>query len=541
MLDVVVRVLGPFIDYVATHYRPLAMMVVVLPLSFLMRLFVLARDYALEHVLVKSTHEEKVRRVVGHVKERLQLPAKDRKFMCTARAPWMNLSTRFADYKKNSSCIFVGDLNNVLELDEENLVVRVEPLVDVGKITRYLVARGYMLATTLEIEEATIGGLAMAVGMTTASHKFGLLQETVVEYEVVTGTGELLSVTKSSHPDLFKAIPWSHGSICLLVSLKLEIIRIKPFVRVDYVPITDGLASYCAKIREVSLAKQPADFVEATIFSKKEAVVMTGRFVSKPDSDGAVNHVGRWYKPWFWVHVRDSVLPVGKDVVEYIPTYEYIFRHNRGVFWTLKDQLPEKYGNNVVFRYVFGWLMPPNVTFLKLPATPAIRREMMLERVYQDIVLPMNVLEESIQVAADLFGIFPLLVYPSRIYDHGSDQGQFRRPKNKVAGEEYGMYYDLGIYGIPAAIEENKPFKTVTSMRKMEAFTRKAGGAPFLYADTFMDFDEFKEMFDLELYDKVRDKYQAVDHFPHLFAKTSGCQSFDWKQLLLEEQSKKVN
>ena len=27
------------------------------------------------------------------------------------------------------------------------------------------------LATTLEIEEATIGGLAMAVGMTTASHK----------------------------------------------------------------------------------------------------------------------------------------------------------------------------------------------------------------------------------------------------------------------------------------------------------------------------------------------------------------------------------
>eukprot|EP00516_Mucochytrium_quahogii_P012749 CAMPEP_0203805248 /NCGR_PEP_ID=MMETSP0100_2-20121128/14108_1 /ASSEMBLY_ACC=CAM_ASM_000210 /TAXON_ID=96639 /ORGANISM=" , Strain NY0313808BC1" /LENGTH=139 /DNA_ID=CAMNT_0050713703 /DNA_START=81 /DNA_END=497 /DNA_ORIENTATION=- len=139
MLDVVVRVLGPFIDYVATHYRPLAMMVVVLPLSFLMRLFVLARDYALEHVLVKSTHEEKVRRVVGHVKERLQLPAKD-----------------------YSSCIFVGDLNNVLELDEENLVVRVEPLVDVGKITRYLVARGYMLATTLEIEEATIGGLAMA-------------------------------------------------------------------------------------------------------------------------------------------------------------------------------------------------------------------------------------------------------------------------------------------------------------------------------------------------------------------------------------------
>ncbi len=30
------------------------------------------------------------------------------------------------------------------------------------------------------------------------------------------------------------------------------------------------------------------------------------------------------------------------------------------------------------------------------------------------------------------------------------------------------------------------------------------GGAPFLYADTFMQRDEFGKMFDLALYDKVR-------------------------------------
>jgi hypothetical protein len=36
------------------------------------------------------------------------------------------------------------------------------------------------------------------------------------------------------------------------------------------------------------------------------------------------------------------------------------------------------------------------VTFLKLPATAAIREEMMLKRVYQDIVLPISTLEEAI-------------------------------------------------------------------------------------------------------------------------------------------------
>jgi hypothetical protein len=42
-------------------------------------------------------------------------------------------------------------------------------------------------------------------------------------------------------------------------------------------------------------------------------------------------------------------------------------------------------------------------------------------------------------------------------------------------------------------------------------------------------------MFNLELYEKVREQYNAADHFPHLYAKTSGCQSFDWKQMLKEE------
>lgn len=65
----------------------------------------------------------------------------------------------------------------------------VEPLLETGAVTRWLLPQGFMLATTLEVEEATIGGLACAVGMTTASHVHGLLQETVVEFEIVLGDG----------------------------------------------------------------------------------------------------------------------------------------------------------------------------------------------------------------------------------------------------------------------------------------------------------------------------------------------------------------
>ena len=53
----------------------------------------------------------------------------------------------------------------------------------------------------------------------------------------------------------------------------------------------------------------------------------------------------------------------------------------------------------------------------------------------------------------------------------------------------------------------------------LKAFTREVGGYPFLYADTFMTREEFDEMFDLTLYDRVRRAYGAEGAFPHLYEK----------------------
>ena len=561
LVSFILKWFAPLIDYVATHHRPLAVVLVVLPLSFVLRNFMSLRDWIYESFFVDSSpegHEERVARVVADIKARFNRPESERKKLCTARAPWQNLSTRFSDYKKHSDCIFVGDLRSVISLDEKRLMVTLEPLVDVGMITRWLLPKGYMLATTLEIEEATVGGLACAVGMTTASHKYGLLQETVEEYEIVLGNGQLIRARRDNeYSDLWHTFPWSHGSLGLLVGLTLRVIPVTSHVRVDYTPLSDGIAAYSKAIREASLRdpkKLPsnggvADFVEATVFSRKDCVLMEASFVSDQEVEPSlVNRVGLWYKPWFYTHVRGMVEDKLGNRHEYIPTYEYIFRHNRGIFWTLRDQLPERIGNNILFRYVLGWLNPPKVTFLKLPATPEIRKEMMVQRVYQDIVLPLHTLEEAIELAGSMFEIWPILVYPSRIYDHGSEskQGQFKCPRKEdiIPGANYAMYYDLGVYGIPKQIvqggEAKRNFKPVTAMRKMESYTRKKRGAPFLYANTFMDRKEFGEMFDLGLYERVRQKYDADKHFHHLFDKTSGCQSYDFMEMLNEEAKKKA-
>lgn len=508
----------------ATKYRSLILVGVGLPVGMAFDTAMRVRNFFVQRFgSAPEEHDQRVAEVQRQVRRWAAQPtdgAEPRKPMCTDRKTWMNLSTRF-EPKSSWHRIRMSSLVDILHVDEARRTVRVEPFVTVGQITRYLEKLGYMLAVTLEIEDATVGGLAMAVGMTTHSHKVGLLQETVVAYDVVLASGDLVHVTETEHPELFRALPWSHGTLGLLVALELKIIPVKPYIHMQYVPVRsqDG---YCEKLRELSTAPDAPDFLEATVYKKDEAVLMLGNFadVTSDEQRRKINRVGLPWKPWFYKHVETFLTKNGgSGGEEYIPLRHYLSRHNRSIFWVVADMIPE--GNHPVFRYLLGWMMPPKIAFLKFSTTPAVRKMTFTMQVFQDIVLPMSAMKRAVDKSDELFGMYPILLYPSRIYDHGEHGGQLRRPReqDRVPGTDHGMFFDLGVYGVPQPIKEGRRFKTVHAMREMEHFTREVGGYPFLYADTFMTREEFAEMFDLTLYEKVRKQYGAEAAFPHLYDK----------------------
>ncbi|KAA0203606.1 hypothetical protein HAZT_HAZT010974, partial [Hyalella azteca] len=405
--------------------RGIIVVLVVLPLSVVFSAYVRLRQAALRWLAAgPQLHDSRVIKIQAQVKRWAQRKPSERKLLCTARPNWQSLSTTF--FRKDLCEQISLPLYNILNLDEKNLVLRVEPLVTVGQVTSYLVPRGYTLAVCLEVAEATLGGLAMGVGMTTYSHKVGLYQESVVSYDVVLGDGSLVTATATNdHSDLYYTLPWSHGTLGFLVALELKIIRIKPHLKLEYIPVR-GQKQYCDLMRRVSGALDASaptpDYVEATVFSKHSAVVMVGTFSDVPDHER---------------HKLDTIL--------------------------------------LLCRLT----------------------EMFVVQVFQDIVLPMNQLEDQINKSEELFDIYPLLVYPCRIYDHGPNRGQLRPPRQDqlVPGARYAMFNDLGV------------------------FTRDCGGYAFLYADTFMTRQEFEEMFDLTAYERCRTKYCAEGAFPHLYDK----------------------
>uniref|UniRef100_A0A7E4V4U9 Delta(24)-sterol reductase n=1 Tax=Panagrellus redivivus TaxID=6233 RepID=A0A7E4V4U9_PANRE len=468
-----------------------------------------------------ADHPKRVREIQKCVQQRNALPESERKPMCTAKPNWLSLSLTF--YRKDLCHQVPIDLFDILELDEERLTIKVEPNVSVGDLTRYLTPKGYTLAVTLEIADATAGGLAFGVGMTTYSHKVGLYQETVLSYDVVTADGELVHVTADNeHADLFHCLPWSHGTLGFLVALELKLIKIKPYVHMKYLPV-HSQKEYCDKMMELSGALDKdypvPDYLEATIYDKDNAVILIGNFadVDTDEKKAKINEVTRWYKPWFYKHVETFL---NKEGEEYIPIQDYLLRHNRAIFWVLEAMIP--FGNHPVFRALLGWACPPKPAFLKYTTTAAVREMTFSKQVFQDIVMPLNTLADQVNTAIDLFDTFPLLVYPCRIYDHGrGPQGQLRPPPKEglTSGSNFAMFNDLGVYGVPGQVKRREPYNPTKAMRAMEKFTRDVGGYSFLYADLFMTEDEFNQMFDLTLYNAVREKYHCEGAFPKLYDK----------------------
>ena len=64
--------------------------------------------------------------------------------------------------------------------------------------------------------------------------------------------------------------------------------------------------------------------------------------------------------------------------------------------YTLQDIIP--FGNNPVFRYLCGWMVPPKISLLKLTQGQTIKELYEKHQVIQDMLVPLKDLGESLSV-----------------------------------------------------------------------------------------------------------------------------------------------
>ena len=493
-----------FIQNLLTKHRGWVIFLFAVPFSFLyQKVEDLKNWYYRTFKNTNRFHEREVRKIQTEVAKAYEAGMK----MCTARSPWKTMSPKSATFKKDMAQIPIS-LRNVLDIDTKKMTVKVEPMVTMGDITHYLLPKGYALKIQVEMDDLTVGGLCMGLGIETTSHRFGLLFETIRSYELVTAEGNHLHVTEESYPDLFHTLPMSRGTLGFLVAVELEIVEVGKYMELEYHPFTDRL-EFVESFSKLATDKNPPDFLEALVFSKTEAVIMTGRFTNHPKG-GKVNPINRWYKQWFYEHVRTFIRD-GKKT-EFIPLRHYYHRHTPSVFFQLKDLIP--FANNAWYRWLFAWMGAPKISLMKFSITKDLRKKAIQSRTAQDIMVPINKMAKGLAFIDDAFDLYPLWICPARIYSKGSFSGFLP----KVENADSAMFVDLGIYGIPPG-KDGHPWDGIDTLRRLEKFARDNGGFQMLYADILMTKGEFEQMFDHQLYNKVRKKYKADKAFPEVYTK----------------------
>ena len=181
------------------------------------------------------------------------------------------------------------------------------------------------------------------------------------------------------------------------------------------------------------------DFLEATIYDKDRAVIQSARYASveEVEQHGAsgevkVANINSFWKPFFFRHVETFInLQSGEEKLEYIPLKHFLHRFTRSIFWELEDMIP--FSNHVIYRCLWGWLGPPEVSLLKLFQGPVIRRASVYAHVVQESIMPMKNLSEGVEKFDKWFGVYPLLVFPVRIFDRGVHSGALTPPKGVCA------------------------------------------------------------------------------------------------------------
>ncbi|XP_055800226.1 delta(24)-sterol reductase-like [Salvelinus fontinalis] len=487
------------LDYVIVHQRWIFVCLFLLPLSVIFDVYYYMRAWLIFKMCsAPKQHDQRVRDIQRQV--RVWRKEGGKTHMCTGRPGWLTVSLRVGKYKKTNKNIMIN-MMDILEVDTQRQVVRVEPLVNMGQITALLNSLGWTLPVLPELDDLTVGGLVMGTGIESSSHIYGLFQHICVAFELVLADGSLVRCTEEENSDLFHAVPWSCGTLGFLVAAEIKIVPARYWVRLQYEPIR-GLENICRRFSEASEDKNNT-FVEGLQYSLDEAVIMTGTMTDTAEPD-KINRIGLHYKPWFFKHV-ERYLTENNTAVEYIPLRHYYHRHTRSIFWELQDIIP--FGNHPVFRWLFGWMVPPKISLLKLTQGETIRQLYEQHHVVQDMLVPMKHIQTAIARFHQDIHVYPLWLCPFVL--------PLGRGMVHPKGEEAELYVDIGAYGEPRV----KHFQAKASCRQLEQFVREVHGFQMLYADVYMERSEFWEMFDGTLYHRLRKELGCKDAFPEVYDK----------------------
>src|SRR5262249_19006113 len=130
----------------------------------------------------------------------------------------------------------------VISIDDEAQTADVQGMCTYEDLVDATLPRGFIPYVVPQLRTITLGGAVSGLGIESTSFRSGLPHESVIEMDIFTGAGEV--VTTRPGDDLFDTFPNSYGSLGYATRLRIRLEKVPSYVSLRHVRFDDaGLLS----------------------------------------------------------------------------------------------------------------------------------------------------------------------------------------------------------------------------------------------------------------------------------------------------------
>jgi FAD/FMN-containing dehydrogenase len=408
----------------------------------------------------------------------------------------------------------VSGLRGVIAVDPVARTAEVQGMCTYEDLVDATLVHGLIPLVVPQLRTITLGGAVTGLGIEATSFRNGLPHESVLEMDVFTGAGEV--VTCRPGDDLFDTFPNSYGSLGYATRLRIRLEQVPAYVALRHVRFDDAalLAKTVAEVVETreydgtrvdgldGVAFAPGEYY-LTLATWTAGVVSTGsttgatssttetsdytgqqvfyRSIRERESDLLTidDYLWRWDTDWFWC---SGAFGVQHPVVRRL--------------WPRRWRRSDVYHRLVALDRRFG------------VADRLDRRagRPMRERVIQDVEVPVERLAEFLDWFDGAVGMRPVWLCPvvstGRWPTYPLDPGR--------------TYVNVGFWG---TVHVGPDAPDGPRNRAIEQRVHELGGHKSLYSEAFYDRDTFDRLYDGAHLAAVKARYDPDDRLTSLYDK----------------------
>jgi FAD/FMN-containing dehydrogenase len=398
--------------------------------------------------------------------------------------------------KTEQARLNVRDFNHVLSVNTDEQWADAEGMTTYEDFVNETLKYGLMPAVVPQLKTITIGGAEAGVGIEATSFRYGFVHETVLEMEILLATGETVVCNKNKNSDLFYGFPNSYGTFGYALRLKVKLVPVKPFVKIEHARYSDSKSYFQALEKSCGSG---ADFVDGVIFSPTEMCITTGKFVDEAPFASDYTYLDIYYKS------------IQEKKIDYLSVRDFIWRWDTDWFWCSKNFgaqnrivrmiLGKKHLCSAVYWKIMNFAQKHR--FITWLAHPLSRRE----SVIQDIDVP---IENAPNFAAFFFreiNVRPVWICPFRAYEKTAKFNFYSFNPEK-------FYVNFGFWDSVPTKKEDGYYN-----RMIEEKVSELQGKKGLYSDSFYSPEKFWNIYDKKTYDALKQKYDPQHKLKDLFEK----------------------